>query len=471
MANGARPHASIFSGLVLISIGTLLLLHNYRGLEIDTILFHWWPLLLIFWGAIKLYERTAGARSGDPGASRISSGEIFLVVGMLALLGIVVGADIGKQKFNIDFGDISGDAHDFDLDVAPKTVPPTARISIRNGRGDISVRASDEAEIRISGKKTVHAWSENDASHIAEAAKVQILQNGDGYEIVTPGFETSSSRAAVDLDIAVPKQAALTIRDEKGDVTISGMATSVSVTSPNGDVEVRDTADDVNIDIRKGDVKVSDTKGNVKISGKGGEINVASAGGGLTIEGEFYGPIRADKISKGVRFISQRTDLTLTQLSGHLDTGSGNLEIADAPGNLTLRTNSYDVSVENAGGKVKIDNRNGNVSLRFSSPPKEDIEITNASAGIDLTLPGSSSFDIVADSRSGEIDSEFTNASLKLTGADTGNTHLEGKYGSGHGPKITLKTSYGSISIHKTSGVIAPPLPKPPKEIPPAEQH
>src|SRR6266852_1433534 len=105
MANGARPHGSIFSGLVLISIGTLLLLHNYRGLEIDTVLFHWWPLLLIFWGAIKLYERTAGARSGDPGASRINAGEIFLVLGMLAFLGIVVVIDLGKQKFNVDFGD------------------------------------------------------------------------------------------------------------------------------------------------------------------------------------------------------------------------------------------------------------------------------------------------------------------------------------------------------------------------------
>jgi hypothetical protein len=471
MANGGRPHGSIFSGLVLISIGTLLLLHNYRGLEIDSVLYHWWPLLLIFWGAIKLYERTAGARSGDPGAARITSREIFLVLGLLTFLGIVIAIDIGKQKLNIDFGDFSGDSHDFDLDITPKTVPPNARISIRNGRGDVSVRASDEAEIRISGKKIVSAWSESDASHIAEAANVQIVQNGDAYEIVAPGFDTASSRVAVDLDISVPKKAALTVRNEKGDVTVSDMTTGVSVTSLNGDVEVRGTADDVNIDVRKGDVKVSDTKGNVKISGKGGEINVVSAGGGLTIDGEFYGPIRADKINKGVRFISQRTDLTLTQLSGHMETGSGNLEIADAPGNLTLRTNSYDVSVENAGGKVKIDNRNGNVSVRFSSPPKEDIDISNASATIDLTLPGSSSFDIMADSRSGDIDSEFANASLKLTGADTGNKHLEGKYGSGRGPKITLRTSYGSIAIHKTSGMNAPPLPKAPPDIPPAEEH
>jgi hypothetical protein len=300
---------------------------------------------------------------------------------------------------------------------------------------------------------------------------VQIVQNGDGYEIVTPGFETASSRVAVDLDVAVPKKAVLTIRDEKGDITISDMASSVSVTSLNGDVEVRDTADDVNVDMHRGDVKVSDTNGNVKISGKGGEINVISATGGLTIDGEFYGPVRADKINKGMRFISQRTDLTLTQLSGHMELGSGNLEIADAPGNLTLRTNSYDVSIENAGGRVKIDNRNGNVTVRFSSPPKEDIDITNSSSGIDLSLPGSSSFEIVADSRSGDINSEFSNGSLKMTGADSGNTHLEGKYGTSRGPKITLKTSYGSIAVHKTSGVVPPPLPKPPKDIPPAEEH
>jgi hypothetical protein len=39
-----------------------------------------------------------------------------------------------------------------------------------------------------------------------------------------------------------------------------------------------------------------------------------------------------------------------------------------------------------------------------------------------------------------------------VTKSDSGgDSHLEGKYGRGHGPKIILKTSYGSISIHKTS--------------------
>jgi hypothetical protein len=239
------------------------------------------------------------------------------------------------------------------------------------------------------------------------------------------------------------------------------MATPVTIISGTGDIEVRNTTGDVSIDTHKGDIKVSDTNGNVKIAGHGGEVNVSSATGGLTLDGEFFGPITADKVAKGVRFISQRTDLTLTQLGGHLEAGSGNLEITDAPGNLNLRTNRYDVAIENAGGKVKVDNRDGNVELRFSSPPKEDIEVTNAAAGITLTLPGSASFDILADCHScDDINSEFSAESLKKTSTESGDFHLEGKYGSGRGPKITLKTSYGSMALRRiSSDMPAPPAP------------
>jgi hypothetical protein len=159
--------------------------------------------------------------------------------------------------------------------------------------------------------------------------------------------------------------------------------------------------------MRHGDVKVADTKGDIKLAGKGGEVDVTSASGGLTLDGEFYGPIRADKIARGVRYISQRSDLTLSQLSGHLELGSGNLEITDAPGNLQLRTNRYDVDVENVGGKAKIENRDGSVELRFSSPPKDDIDITNANAIISLACRPLRGFEINADCHSCDIDSDF----------------------------------------------------------------
>jgi len=446
-----RPRgSSIFTGLALIFFGLLLLLDNYQILTIEGVLRHWWPLILIFWGGIKLYERMAASRAGDPGAAKISGSEVFLVLGLLFLATIVVAVRVGKRELP---GHIRewGNSFEFDLNVAPKSVPADARITIRNGHGNISVRPSEDSQIRVSGKKNAKAWNESDAQQFAERAGVEIAQNGDGYEIRPTGVSVGESRISFDLDVAVPKKASLTIRNEKGDVTVADMARPVNVTNGVGDVEVRGTGGDVSIETRKSDIKVSDTKGNIKISGHGGEINVSAATGALTIDGEFYGAIRADKVAKGVRFLSHRTDLTLSQLAGHMEANPGNLEIFDAPGNLSVRTQD-DITLENAGGKVKVDNRRGNVNVRFSVAPKEDIEIGNASAGITLSLPESASFEIVADCHSGDIDSEFQADSLKLTsGPKSGDSHLEGKYGSGRGPKIILKTSYGSISIHKTS--------------------
>ncbi len=450
MANLPRRGSSFFPGLLLLFVGLLLLLHNYRGVSIGEVIGHWWPLILIFWGGIKLYERMAASRAGDPSAAKITGGEVFLVLGLLSLLGIVVAVDYGRENLP---GHVRewGNNFDFDLDVAPKEVPGDARIAIHNGRGNISVRPADEAQIRVSGKKNAKAWNESDAQQAADRVGVEIVKNGDGYEIHPSGVSTGDSRISFDLDVAVPKKALLTIRNEKGDITVADMAKALQVTNGVGNIEIRDTGGDVDIETRKSDIKVSDTKGSVKISGHGGEINVSGATGGLTIDGEFYGAIRADKVAKGVRFVSHRTDLTLSQLAGHMEASPGHLEIFDAPGNVTVRTQD-DITLENTGGKVKIENRRGNVEVRFSAPPKDDIEIDNASAGITLSLPESSSFEIVADCHSGDINSEFQADSLKLTsGSKSGDSHLEGKYGSGRGPKIILKTSYGSISIRKTS--------------------
>jgi hypothetical protein len=447
MANGRPRGSSLFSGLLLIFIGSLLLLHNYRGFELSRVLLHWWPLLLIIWGGLKLYERAMSNRSGDSGGSAITPGEVFLVLGLLALIGVVVATESVKEHFN-DWGIDLGNNTSVDLDLAPVAVPANARVTIRGGHGDISVRSSDTPEIRINGKKNVKSWNENEAQRIAQNVSVEVVKNGDGYEVRPSGGD---GRVSVDIDVVVPSKSVVTIRNEKGDVSVADMNTPVTIDNGSGDIEVRNTSGDVTIDMRRGDVKVSDTKGNVSVSGNGDSVDVISTSGSLTINGEFVGPIRAEKIAKGVRFVSHRTDLTLTQLSGHMEAGSGNLEVVDAPGNLNVRTHEEEISIENAGGKIKVDNRNGNVEVRFSSPPKEDIEITNASAAITLAMPESSNFQITADCHSGDIDSEFESDTLKKTTTESGDSHLEGKYGNGRGPKITLKTSYGSISIHKNS--------------------
>jgi len=467
---GTSRNSGLFSGLVLISVGVLLLLHYYGHLQLSTFFSHWWPLLIIFWGIIKLFERIAGRHFGGGG---ITGSEVLLVVGMLALMGVVVAIDYGRDTFGN-----AGENFEYDLDVAPKSVPSNAPVLVRTNRGDISVRGTDDKEIGVSAKKNVKAWNENEAQKLANPIHVEITQNGDSFQVQPSGYDPGSNRITVDLDVTAPSKAPLTVKTDKGDVTISDFTSNVGVANQNGDVEVRNTEGDVSVEMHKGDAHVYDTKGDVKISGKGGEIEVNDTSGSLTVEGDFYGPIRADRIVKGVRMVSPRTDLTLSALSGHLEVGSGNLDLVDAPGNLVLRTRDTELNIENPGGKVQIDNRNAQTSVRFTAVPKEDVTINNSSSGISLTIPGSSSFEIIADCRTCDIESEFLGLSESKT--ESGDSHLAGKYGSGKGPKITLKTSYGNIELHRTSiepraipsphAAPAPPsfrVPEPPKVPPP----
>ncbi len=451
-ASTPRPRTSgVFSGLLLIVFGFILLAHNYGHLNLGHLLHYWWPLIFIGWGAIKIYERTLAQREGRT-AGWITPGEVFLVIGLMVVVGAVVAVEEIRSRIGDEINwDWSGDSYSIPLDVAPQPIPPNAHISIHIGRGGVTVRSSDEAELRITGNKAIRTFSESDANKRAESIGVAVVKNGDSYDIHPTGYDLGDSRIGVDLEVTVPNKAVVTVRTDHGDINVSDMATDVSVSAQRGDVEVNDTAGNVDVTVQKGNVKVTDTKGDVKVAGHGDKVEVADATGSLTVDGEFYSAIRADKIAKGVRFISQRTDLTLSQLGGHFEQSSGNLEIADAPGNLTSRTRNKSISLENVTGKIVLDNSNGSVELRYSNPPKEDISINDDKASITLSLPSASSFEIQADCRSCEIDSEFSGGSLNITRSEKGDAHMEGKIGASRGPKITLKSSYDSIQIRKTT--------------------
>ena len=451
-----QPRSSgLFSGLLLISLGVLMLAWRYEHIGLGNVLRHWWPLIFIVWGLVKFYERTVAQREGKT-SGWITAGEIFLVVGVFCLVGVVIIVDLVRQKIDSrggieEIGRWGGNDYSFDLDTQSQPVSPNAKVQIEIPRGDITVHTTAEPRIIVNGKKKVKSWNEQTAQRIAESAKLEVAKDGDSYVVRPAGLAAGERGFGFDLDLGVPKKASMDVKNTFGDVHLSDIANNVNVSVRKGDIEVSDTGGNVNVDTQGGDTTVTDTKGDVKITGKGGEVSVTNASGGFTLNGEFYGPIRAEKISKGVRFISRRTDFTLTQLTGHMAIESGNFEIVDAPGNLTLRTSSADVNVENPGGKVNVDNRNGNIQVRYSSAPKDDIQINNSSSEITLNLPSGTSFEIQADCHSCNIDSDFSGPSLNKTSAKNGDTHFEGKYGSGRPIKIILRTSYGAIAIRKTS--------------------
>ena len=457
MSNGELPQqpqrSSIFAGLLLILLGVLFLLHRYMPeLGIGHLIARYWPLLLIIWGIAKLVDHLSAQRTGHARSPVLSGGEAVLLVLLVIVLGWIWVADYIHMKHpQLEMDGIGLFSHRHsDTEVIPsQSIPAGAQVIVQTGHGDLTIHSSDVSEIRVEVNKSGSAPSESSARERMREVRVVIEHSGGRYLVHPVNQDLASGNVSVDLDVALPKNVSLTATSARGDITISGISGAINATTQNGDIEIHDAGSDVSVQLQKGDVRISDVPGTVRISGKGSQVEVSDVDGDALIEGDFFGPIRVRNVKKTTHYASQRSDLTLLHLTGQLELDSGNIEISDVTGSAKITTHNQDIDVENVAGKLDISNSHGDIKVRYSDPPREDLNVVNESGEIDLTLPSNSSFQIAASSRSGDVQSDFEDASLKLANeSDTG--RLNGAVGS-HGPHISLTTSYGTIYLRKSS--------------------
>jgi DUF4097 and DUF4098 domain-containing protein YvlB len=447
-----RQRSSIFTGLLLIFLGALFLLHRIDPeLGIGHLISRYWPVLLIVWGFAKLIDHLSAQRSGGVRPPVLSGSEAALMVLLVAVLGGMWVADLVHSRnpdLEINLG-LFNHRHNENEELPAQTIPPGSQVTVQTGRGNLTIHAGDGNEIRVEVGKSASGPSESSARDRMRSVKVVIEKSGAGYVVRPTNQDEASGNIGIDLDVEVPKKISLTATSGRGDISISGISGAVTVTSQNGDVEIHDVGSDVTVQMQKGDVRIDDVPGNVRITGKGSGVDVSDIAGDALLDGDFFGPIRVRNVTKTTHYSSQRTDLTLLHLTGQLELDAGQIEISDVAGFAKLVTHNKDIQVENVADRLDITDAHGDVEIHYSQPPHEEINVTNDSGEVDMTLPANSSFQISAISRSGEVQSDFEDPSLKLANeSDTG--RLNGTIGS-HGPKITIATSYGTIYLRKSS--------------------
>jgi len=123
------------------------------------------------------------------------------------------------------------------------------------------------------------------------------------------------------------------------------------------------------------------------------------------------------------------------------------LAISGASGPAKLMTHNKDIRLVNVLGRIEIVNTHGDVKVSYAQPPRDDLSITNDSGDAVVTLPASSSFQVSAISKSGEVESEFGQFLNSSNGSQRG--QITGRIGTA-GPTITIVTTYGTIRLNKT---------------------
>jgi DUF4097 and DUF4098 domain-containing protein YvlB len=447
----SQQRRSILSGLLLIVLGIVFLLYRFEPqLNIGRLIWRFWPVLFIVWGVAKLVDHLASRRSGEH-TTVLSGGEAaLLILVFFALAGLGAVDYVRKRRPDIDLRMNPFSQKYSQTEALPaKKVSAGAHITIQTTRGNISVHAGDGDELRVTANKSASDENESDADRRMAEVKAVIEETSDGYRVHPANQEDSGGDVGVDLEIEIPKKASVNASTSRGDITLAGIAGAIDADTRNGDVEIHDAGSDVGVTLEKGNLRVSGVAGNLHLSGRGNEIDVSDVAGDATLDGEFFGPIHIRNVVKTTHYTSQRSDFTLVHMTGRMELDSGDLQVSDVAGSAKLTTHNKDIDVENVAGRLDVGDSHGDIKISYSQPPADEINVTDDSGEVELTLPGKSGFEISAFSRGGEISTDFEGPTLQQTNEDNVGK-LNGKFGS-RGPKITIVTSYGTISLHKSS--------------------
>jgi len=452
VSNDGSQRRSIFSGLLLILLGTLLLLARFHpDFAIWHLFWRYWPVLIILWGIAKLIDNMMAHQSGQVRPPIITGGEAaLLVLAIFVFIGMGIYAKVRERHpdLNIDIGFFNHQATQ-SQELSAKVIPAGSRVTVTTVRGSITVHTDEGPDLRVSVNETADGATDTAARDRLKTLKVVIEQTSSGYTVHPLNLEDSGGHVTVDLDVILPKKTSLNANSSRGDINISGVTGTVIAAAQNGSVEIHNSGSDVTAQLDSGDARIDQIGGSVRVTGRGNEIEVNDVTGDAALEGEFFGPIRVRNVTKTTHYASQKADLTLVRLTGRLELDSGDINISDVGGLAKLRTHDKDVDVENVAGRLDITDTHGSVKVAYTQPPREQISIANESGDVDLTLPSRSQFEISAVCSSGDVQSDFEDPSLSLNN-DTNTGRLTGKVGTG-GPKIQIATTYGTIYLHKSS--------------------
>ena len=457
MPRTAPPMRSLFGPVVLVAVGTIFLLVNLGTLSprgVFVAFARFWPLLLIFWGAVKLAEHAYARRIGAT-TRGLGFGGVFFVI-VLILLGSAASAlhrhaervNWGALREEITVredgpGPLLGRRFDFS-DTADYDVPPGGVVKVRVNRGSVRVLPSPDNRVHARLRKAVIAYDAEDAAAVHARMVPEVLTSA-GALVIDASRRADWAGGRLDLELEVPAKAVLDVSAQRGSVEAQGRDAAVRVDASHGRVTLEDVAGLVEVRLHHASLVARDIQGDVRVDGRIDDTELSRVAGHVALRGSIHGDVRADHVQGGVRLATSRTDMDIPRLDGDFVMADGRLRVTAANGPLRLKTESRDIDVAQIKGDIKVENHNGDITFEADPrAPLANVDIASRSGTVRLTLPAASSFVMDARTDKGEISSDF-----ELTTARDGDRlQATGTVNKG-GPRMAVRVEHGTIRLRR----------------------
>jgi len=451
---------SVIGPLLLIGLGAVLLANTLRPelpwLELCA---SYWPVLLILWGALRLLELLVWNWKKRPLPTHGLSGGEWAVVILICLVGSGLHAATRYRpwdRFSVLIGkraDWFGHTHEFPLPEQRRPSPQAPHIVIENLRGAVRVAGGGAAQISVSGVKRIRALEAAAAAAANEQSPLEIATNDDVIVVRTNLDRLPANhRAACDLELTIPRAAALEVRGREGDLEVRGLEGAVQLSSDSAEVRLEDIGGRVTVRLRRSSlIRAVNLRNSLEIlGGRGRDLHIENVAGAVRVEGEYFGEQRFAGLAGTLSVDSPRASLRVEQVPGHLELDLGKLEGANLGGPVRFRSvRACDVELEafSHGAEIRLDR--GDVRLRPAITPLGALQVRTDAGDIELALPENAAFQLRARTARGSAENLFGPA-IKHEPEGTRGALLQG--GSGGGPLLAMETSRGRIVVLKDTG-------------------
>ena len=299
------------------------------------------------------------------------------------------GADAAQLK--VAEGDLRGRA-------TLRVIYPGDRIrypQMSDGSTELSVREDGT----FGGHSHRHDHDGDEDDDAGGGRRVRIASRESGLE------------AWADLRVMVPPGQALAVHLAVGKLT---------ATNVNGRLRLSAAAAPVAVNGSKGDLSVEVGSGDVRLTGVEGEIRASTGSGGVELT-----RARGRKVA--------------------VQTGSGGVAVSGVEAEqLDLETGSGDIRVTGAKApRVGVETGSGTVAVELQGA-LDRLDVETGSGDVAITAPAGLSANLVIDTGSGEITTDFPLAVTR-----SAHDHLRGTIGDGKG-QISVETGSGEVRLLKS---------------------
>lgn len=413
-------------GLLLISLGILLIVYQADKQFALNLIFTWWPAILIFLGLEVLVSNFIASRQEYK--IHYDGISIFLII---IIIFFSIGAFGAKQLvgnhifFNSSHFNFNNYKYESKFHKSI-SVSPKEKFVLDNSMGDIQIEKSNGNNIEIEADITIRSNNEDYAKEISESA-INVYEGND-VKITSkiPENDSNAALGSINYTIKIPQKMNLEINNKFGKVETKDLLGALKVTDKNGNVSVINNSGDLVVDSSFGNIDIQQINGTVNASNKNGSIKINKVQGNTKVDNSFG-------------------SITVNDVTGNLDANNSNgkMDFKDISGYVTGTNKFGNIDLVNAGDAVRLSSDNGSISFENKNVMDKNLKLESKFGGITVRLPRSQQGQFNANTKFGSISNDFD---LNVKEVNHSEKSINQKVGASS-PDLYLRTENGKIQL------------------------